>query len=344
VQAAVSDRGTLAEDLRWRGAGVIVLPWRPEIAAVGGDVAAARLLARVLRRGRWEIVHTHGNKAGVIARPLAAARGLRVVHSPHGFAFTTQLRRDRSGQALRRAVTLAVERVASPAARAIVCVSEAERADAIRDRVASPDRLRVVHNGVAPLPPAEPDSRLRAFGDGLPLIGYAGRLSPEKGPLQLLEALTQLRARGIRFRAAILGDGPLADEVRARAGENGLAGNVLVAPFAPTVHEILPAFDVYVLPSLWESLPILLLEAMSAGVAVLAAEVGGVAEAVVHGETGLLYRPGDPMALADGLERLLGDAELRARLGAAGRERQAAEFSLPAMLDGIERVYAEAVA
>jgi glycosyltransferase involved in cell wall biosynthesis len=110
------------------------------------------------------------------------------------------------------------------------------------------------------------------------------------------------------------------------------------------VAPLLACFDVYALPSLWESLPISLLEAMAAGLPVVAADTGGVREAVANGETGLLHPPGNVAALVSALERLAADAELRARMGAAGRARQATAFSLEAMLAGIDRAYERAVA
>jgi glycosyltransferase involved in cell wall biosynthesis len=344
VQAVVTDRGSVATDLRAMGAGVVTLTLRPEMVAPVADLASTIALARLLRGERWDIVHTHGNKAGMIARPLAARRGLPVVHSGHGFAYVTQRHRARRGQTVRRALTLAVERLCAPAARVIVCVSEDEREDALRDRIAPPERLVVVHNGIAPLAPAEPDLRLAALrSPGVPLIGFLARLHPQKAPLLLLDALAELRARGVPFRAALVGDGPLAQRVLERISELGLGDVVIALPFPGAVAPLLACFDVYVLPSLWESLPISLLEAMAAGLPVVAADTGGVREAVANGETGLLHPPGNVAALVSALERLAADAELRARMGAAGRARQATAFSLEAMLAGIDRAYARAV-
>jgi glycosyltransferase involved in cell wall biosynthesis len=341
VQAVVTDRGPLAADLRTIGAGVLALTLRPEMVAPSADLKSAIALGRLLRRGRWDLVHTHGNKAGMIARPLAALRGLPVVHSGHGFAYVTQRHRPRRGQSVRRGLTLAVERLCSPAADVIVCVSEDEREDAVRDRIAPRERLMVVHNGVAPLVTTAPDPRLAAWRSrAVPLIGFVARLHPQKAPLLLLDALAELRVRGVAFRAALVGDGPLADQVRRRVGQLELGDAVVVLPFPGSVAGLLACFDVYVLPSLWESLPIGLLEAMAAGLPVVAADTGGVREAVAHEETGLLHPPGDVAALASALERLIRDPELRARMGAAGRTRQATAFSLAAMLAGIDRAYA----
>ena len=344
VQAVVSDRGPLAGDLRAVGAGVVQLPMRPEITAVRSDLRVAGALARLLRRGRWDVVHTHGNKAGAIARPLAAARGLAVVHTGHSFAYTSQRNRPRRGQGLRRALTLAIERRCARYARVIVCVSESERSDALRDGIAPATRLMVVPNGVPAASPAPPDPRLSQLGDGEPMVGYLARLQPGKGPGLLFDALSELYARRVPFRAAFVGDGPLASELGARVKRDGLEDRVLVLPFAPAeVDGVLAGFDVYALPSLWESMPIGILEAMAAGLPVVASDTGGVREAVLDGETGLLHPPGDVAAMVDALERMLLDPALRRQMGAAGRARQASVYSLQAMIAGVERAYASAL-
>jgi glycosyltransferase involved in cell wall biosynthesis len=182
-----------------------------------------------------------------------------------------------------------------------------------------------------------------AARDGQPLVGFLGRFSPEKGPLLLLDALVRLREAGVPFRAALVGDGPLAGAIQERVTSTRLGERVVVRPFTGTVAPILAALDVYVLPSLWESMPIGVLEAMSAGLPVVAADAGGVREAVSDGETGLLHPRGDVERLSSALGRLLLDRELRCRMGAAGRARQASMFSLEAMLDGIEHAYERAL-
>src|SRR5205807_2595611 len=131
----------------------------------------------------------------------------------------------------------------------------------------------VVHNGVAPLPPAEPDRRLAALrGAGVPVIGFLARLHPGKAPLLLLDALAELRGRGVPFRAAFVGDGPLTGQVLERIAHLGLDDAVVVLPFPGAVAPVLICFDLYALPSLWESLPFGVLEAMSAGLPVVAAD------------------------------------------------------------------------
>jgi glycosyltransferase involved in cell wall biosynthesis len=344
VDAVVSNRGGLAGDLQDLGAGVVALDLRPQILAAGADVRALRALAAILRSGRWDVVHTHGNKAGVLGRVTARLAGLPVVHSPHGFAYLTQEWRVRGGRGARRALTLGIERPLAPWTQAVVFVSEADREQALRDRVVDRRRTYVIHNGVDAPTPAEPDPRLVAFGHGLPLVGFLARLHEQKAPLLLVEALAMLRDRDASFRAALVGSGPLAQATRERVDELGLQETVAVLPFTGEVGPALAAFDLYVLPSLWESLPVGVLEAMAMGLPVLASDVGGVREAVDHDRTGLLVPRGAVTELVDAMERLLGDEHRRQAMGEAGRRRWRERFRVAAMVEATERVYERVLA
>lgn len=343
VDAIVSRRGPFAEDLRGLGARAETADFVPEMLAPGHDARALRTVCSALRRRRWDVVHTHGNKAGVLARPGARIAGMPVVHTPHGFAYATQDRRPRPGARARRALTLGIERALAPFAQAIVCVSETERDSAVRDRVAAAGRFVVVPNGVPIGAPATPDPRLAGTTDDPPLIGFLGRLSQEKGPLVLVRALSLLRDRGHAFRAALVGDGPQREEVLEAIARERLGERVSRVAFPGRPEPALAAFDLYVLPSLWESLSIGVLEAMAASLPVVASDVGGTREAVRHGETGLLVAPSDPETLASAIERLLESPAERARMGAAGRRLCEERFSLGAMLDGTEAVYRRAM-
>jgi glycosyltransferase involved in cell wall biosynthesis len=341
---AVTSRGPLAGELKELGAGVVEVDLHPEIGDLIRDARTFRKLAATMRAGPWDLVHTHGNKGGVLGRLSARLAALPVVHTPHGFAYRSQASRERRAQGLRRALTFGVEKALSPLAAAIVCVSEWELAETLRDGVAGPDRLVVVHNGVPITVEAEPDAELRAFRDGAPLIGFLARLHPEKAPLVLSEAFARLAEQGVAFRGVLIGDGPLAEAVEHDLARRGLADQVLVRPFSGDPNPALAAFDLYVLPSLWESLPLGALEAMAHGLPVVACDVGGVAEAVVDGRTGLLVAPADVEALTGALARLAIDQDERRRMGESGRLRCREHFSVERMVESTERVYERVVA
>jgi glycosyltransferase involved in cell wall biosynthesis len=215
------------------------------------------------------------------------------------------------------------DRVVRPLTTVTVCVSERERESGLLARTCAADRTVVIPNAVEVSRAAR---RNRRTGDGLPLVVAVGRLKAPKDFLTLVRALGRLRPDS--FEAMIVGDGPdrarLEDEIESL----GLAGHVRLAGERRDVPELLAGADVFALPSASEGMPVSVLEAMAAGLPVVASRVGGVPEQVADGETGLLVRPGDPHELAAALERLIGDRDLRRRLGAAGRARAEQAFDL----------------
>lgn len=342
VEAVVADRGSLATDLRVLGAAVTTLDLRPELAAPVADARAVSVLRRFLRERRWDVVHTHGNKAGVLARPLAHRLGLPVVHAPHSFAYISQEHRPRRGQAARRALTLGIERALMRSADVLIAVSASERDQALRDGIGTPDRFAVVLNGIDEPPPAAADTRLVEHAAGRPVIGFLARLHEQKAPHAFLDSVADLLASGRPFAAALVGDGPMRAEVERRVAADGLAATVAVLPFAGSPWPALAAFDVYAHPSLWESMPIGLLEAMAASLPIVATDTGGVGEIVAAGETGVLTPVGDRGALTAALAGLLDQPALRDQMGDAARLRRARMFTTAAMADGVDEAYRRA--
>ena len=211
-----------------------------------------------------------------------------------------------------------VPAVAGPELRRARLVIAASRALAMEARKLGARRVRVIPSGVEiPDAVAEPDEP--------PHVLFAGRLSPEKGVLELLEA-----TRGLPL--VVVGDGPLRDRVPGALG------------FVPP-RELASYYEraaVVAVPSRREGYGIVAREAMAYGRPVVATDVGGLTDAVVDGETGLLVPPRDPQALRAALERLLADAELRRRLGAAARERARRAFSWEAATDATLAAYRDA--
>jgi len=161
----------------------------------------------------------------------------------------------------------------------------------------------------------------------------AGRLSPEKGFGVLVEAAAAVCRENPAAGFVLFGEGALRGELERRVAELGLAGRFVLPGFRTDLDALLGAADVVVLPSFTEGLPNVALEASAAGVPVVATAVGGTPEAVADGETGLLVPPGRPDRIAARVGELRGDAGVRARLGAAGRERMRTEFTFDAQAE-----------
>jgi glycosyltransferase involved in cell wall biosynthesis len=312
--------------------------WARGYGTPGRDVRAMGQLARLLRGGGYDLVHCHSAKAGVLGRLTAAAARVPAVYSPHCLPFVGDF------GAPRRIVATAIERVLGPLAARLICVCEDERAQAVAAGLDA-DRLRVVLNGSAPCTAGiEPDAATAELAAGGPLAAAVAVMREQKRLDVLIDAAPSILERVADARVAIIGDGPLRDELHARAAALGLDVHPRFAflPFQGPSSRHLAALDVFVLPSSWEGLPIGLLEALACGVPQVATDVGGSGEAV-GSDTGLTVPAADSRALADAVVELLGDPARRKRMAAASRTRHEAHFGLDRMIGATAAVYDEVV-
>lgn len=271
-------------------------------------------LVRLMRRLRPEIVHANSSKAGVLARLAAAMLRVPVrLFTVHGWAF-------KAHHGLAARLYLAADRLMRPLTTMIVCVSERERAVGITRKTCDPERTVVIENAVE-LAEARKDPE-----NDPPVVLSVGRMKAPKDFGTLITAASLL-PHG-RFRLRIAGDGPDAPIVAEHADRLGLNGSLELLGDRDDIDALYQEADIFVLSSRSEGMPMSVLEAMAAGVPVVASAVGGIPEVVVADETGLLVDPGDPEALAAALRRLIDDRKLRAGLSRAGRERVREHFDL----------------
>lgn len=209
-------------------------------------------------------------------------------------------------------------------------------ADFLAARGVAADKLTVVHNGIPDFEAAPGGrERIRAewgFEPGHVLIGVASRLDPVKGLEHLVRAFADIAGTEPAARLVLMGDGTVRADLEAQAGALGVRERVLFAGMRADVPDCLAALDVFALPSLAEYHSIGLLEAMRAGLPIVATDVGGNTESVRDGREGLIVAPADAAGLAAALGRMLAEPSLRERLGAAARQRFVAEFTEDAML------------
>jgi sugar transferase (PEP-CTERM/EpsH1 system associated) len=301
--------------------------------SAGNDLGFVRRLYRLLRRERPHVLHTHGWATlceGVLAGRLA--RVPLIVHGEHG-TLETRARNLR----LQRLVWGRVDQVLSVSSRL---------AEKMAATVQFPlARIHTIRNGVDLdrfTPALRPAARREHGGaSDIPRIGIVGRLLPVKDHRGFLAALALLRAQGVRFQAVIVGDGPLAAELRQVVADHGLESFVAFMGNRVDVERVLASFDIFVSSSTSEGLSNTILEAMATGLPVVATDVGGTSELVVHERTGLLVPPSDPSALAAALRSLVDDRARRQSLGDAGRHRAEAEFDLARMVRRYEELYIE---
>jgi glycosyltransferase involved in cell wall biosynthesis len=324
VEVAASENAGLRTALEDDGVVVHAVPMARNVGF--GDVAAARGLRRLDRERGYDLVHAHSSKAGALVRGVLPRRR-RLIYTPHCPAFVAAF-----GPA--RALYWAVEQALVPRSGVIVACSDWERR-ILTSRLAGAN-VELIRNGVPPSADAEAEPRLEMLPR--PLVGFLARLDPQKDPLALVEAIGLLPERPAGS-VAIVGNGSLEAEVREAIGAS--RAPIVLLPFEPPVERYLRAFDLYVLPSRWESLPLAVLEAMACGVPVLATDVGGTGEAVNDGVTGWLVPARDPQALADAIEKLTRDRFALEAMGTAAREAAAGPFALARQIDEIEALYRE---
>lgn len=299
-------------------------PWR--------DLLGLIELLRLLRRERPHILHASSSKAGVLGRVAAWLTGVPIrIFTVHGWAFAA-----RAGAL--SGLYRQADRLVRPLTTATICVAESERVAGIAAGTCSAQTTLVIHNGVdaAAAPPPEPR------GERPVRIVTVGRLKAPKDALTFVRALARLPDGA--FEAVIVGAGPDRSAVEVELHSLGLERVVELAGERHDVREVLAGADLFVLSSRSEGLPLTILEAMAAGLPVVASLVGGVPEVVVDGETGLLVPPGDPLRLAAAIERLLQDSSLRRRLGQKGHARVKERFDLASFQRAHVDLYRRALA
>jgi glycosyltransferase involved in cell wall biosynthesis len=303
-----------------------ILPWKDALVpafhdlgvpvhCLGGSRAfdprwVARLW-RLVRRGRFDIVHSHTPYVAVGARRV---RGPRIVHTEHNTWPTY------------RPLTRWANRLTYPRNTAVIAVSRAvaESIHPIPFAQRWPP-VQVIHHGPELPASAAPtvDTRARAraalgLADNAVVVGTVGNFTRKKDHATLLQATAHVAAQHEALRLVLVGSGPLESELRDSTRELGLNDRVVFAGSRDDVADLMPAFDVFALSSRNEGLPIALLEAMGSGVACVATAVGGVPEVVTDGREGLLVRPEDPAALAEALSKMLCDPDFREDAGMHG--------------------------
>jgi glycosyltransferase involved in cell wall biosynthesis len=296
-------------------------------------------LRRFLRDGRFDVVHAHLPYAAIGAR--AAIRRIRP-HRP-ALVYTEHNTWDRYHPATRRANSLTFGWN-----DAAIAVSEGVAASMGRPRRGWPS-VHVIPNGVdvdaLRREALDRDTARKELGipGDQPVVGTVGGLMPKKGHRVLVKAAREIAARHPEVLFVFVGLPVDPEPIRREIAEAGLDDRVVLAGYVPRAASLMPAFDIFCLPSLFEGLPVSLLEAMSLGLPSVATRVGGVPEVVADGRDALVVPPGNAWALAVALGRLLADPALRGRLGARARTT-ASRFGMAGMVRRVEEVFEEAVA
>jgi len=327
------DPGLVADEIVKNGIQVVDLGTRSK-----WDVRAAYQLFRLLRRENIQILHSHLFHANLLGRIAGKMAGVPIIISTrHSVAIGGK------GREL-------INRWTTGWSDVTIAVSEQVRDAEMRWTGLGPGRLVTIYNGIdterfRSLDPKEADAFRHEFqiDQDAPLIGIIARFHREKGHSILIDASPGILDRFPKAKILLVGEGDTRAAIEEEVHTLGLSDSIMFAGIRQDIPRVLSALDLFVLPSLWEGMPIVILEAMAAGLPVVATRVGGIPEVVEDGVTGLLVPPRDPEALAEAIIALLQDRKRAEAMGRAGRKRVEKHFSAERMVHQTEALYEELI-
>ena len=338
--------GSLIEATEASGIPVFIVPDLIREIDLKRDLKALVQLIRLYRDLEVDIVHTHTSKAGILGRLAGRlAKVPVVIHTVHGFAFTAPLPK------WQRQLYIALEKMAGRWCDALIFISKPLMAEAGKLGIGDPKTYAYIPSGIDTKAfqngnnngNRELKRRMLGLTDHVPIIGTVSRLVKDKGLELILEAAAQLKSKGLKFHMVWVGDGPMRDELERLAQKLGVADRLSITGMCTDVPAWLSCFDIFVLPTMWEGMGRVFLEAQAAGIPVIGTKVGGVPDVVRDGETGILIQPNDAKTLAETIELLITNAELRRQMGIAAAQFASNEqFQVEFMVRKIEEVYEQA--
>lgn len=336
--------GDLHAEARAAGVDLVIMPSLVRPIRPGLDMKAFWELYRFIRRGKYDIVHTHSSKAGILGRMAARAAGVPVVvHTLHSLVFHEYQK------AWQNWVYIRLKRVCAPMTHSLISVNDATARGALQAGVGRPEQHVTIFSGMEldpflnvgqQLTPAEAKARLGIPADA-PVMGKIARLFPLKGHEQFFDAAAHVaRARPDAW-FLLVGDGELRQALQERARELGIAERTVFAGLVPPpeVPSYIQAMDVVVHTSLREGIARVIPQAGAVGKPVVTFQMDGAPEVIRDGVSGCLVPPLDTAALAQRVVELFGDPVRREAYGRAAREFVAANFTAEQMVERINRVY-----
>ena len=304
------------------------------------DFRALIRLIRLINLERPDIVHTHTAKAGTLGRIAAKLTGVPIViHTFHGHVFHSYF------GFFRTKFFLWLERLLAKFTDVIITVSEQQRDEIIKYKIAEPEKIIAIPLGLDLKPfinsDTDPNEVRREFSvpEETKLVGIVARLVPIKNHVCFLEAARLVLAHYDNVRFMIVGDGELRGTLEQKARDLGIEDRVIFMGFQYNLQKIYAGLDIIALSSYNEGLPVALIEAMAAGKPVISTEVGGVVDLILDGDNGLLVPSNDPKSLAEATLYLLEHSERRRMMGVAGRKKVYPHFDKKRLVGDIDNLY-----
>jgi len=302
------------------------------------DLLALINLYLFIKKNNIGIVHTHSSKAGILGRLAAKLAGVKaIVHTVHGWSF-----HDYQPVFLRKLFIL-LERFTALFTDKLIVTSYYDQAKGLKNRIGTQAKYSLIRYGIDYAEFNINDFSVRrelGLNSNDLVVGMIACFKPQKCPQDFIKLACLVTRSSLKVKFVLVGDGILRPKIERLISRFNLEQNVILTGWRRDIPRVLSAFDVFVLTSLWEGLPITVLEAMAAGKAVIATDTGGIREVVSQGKTGFLVQPHDLEGLAKKLISLLIENELRMRIGSLAQESLKYDFIVNNMINNTELLYA----
>jgi len=338
--AQTGPEGELIKEIEKQGIDLFILPELVGEINPLKDLLALIQLTRHIKKERFDIVHTNSSKAGILGRLAAKLAGVPIViHTVHGWGH-----HDEMGK-LRKGFYIFLEKCAGKLTDKIITVSDLDTKKGLNNGIADSGKYITIRSGInlSVFNPATIDVEHEKRKWGIPLtnnvVGSIMRFSKQKNPLDFVKMAAEIVEKNPKVSFLLVGDGSLKPQIESSILQLNLSEKVILTGVRDDVPQLLAVMDVFVLPSLWEGLPRVILQAMAMGLPIVATEVGGTPEAIKEDQNGFLVTPKDFHAIARRVIQLLEDQNLAKKMGERGRKMVYPEFCVKQMVKSTESLY-----
>jgi len=296
-------------------------------------------ICRFIKKNNIDIVHTHSSKAGILGRWAGRLAGVKVIiHTVHGWSFN-----DYQPWLVKR-IFIWLEKISAGITDKLIVVSNHDKEKGLNCGIGSSDKYALIHYGIdyAAFQPEGEDLR-RGLGinaDDL-AVGMISCLKPQKCPQDFIKLGRLISKDMANVKFVLIGDGALRSRVKKLISSFKLERQFILTGWRKDIPGILRSLDIFVLTSLWEGMPISILEAMAASRPVIATDTGGITEVIAEGKTGFLVAPGDMDKMSEKLASLLKNKDLRVRIGNNAKNSLGQDFNLFGMAKHTQNLYAD---
>lgn len=328
VHLATAVNGQLTEKAIALGVKVHLIPNLTRSINLFNDFLAVKQCISLINIIKPDIIHTHSSKAGVVARIAGWMCKVPTVFTAHGWGFT------HGTPKLRRKIALVSEKLLAPLTAKIICVSESDRQLALKFAVGTQQSLVTIYNGVSDIRMSIADASAQP-----PRLIMVARFNEQKDQSTLLKSIAKLK--NLDFHVDFVGSGISMEECKALAQSLEITNKVYFLGDRTDVPNLLAQSQIFILSTHYEGFPISILEAMRAGLPVVATSVNGIPEQVERDKTGLLVPHEDVETLANALSKLIDSPQMRQQMGEAGRQKFVQEFIVERMVTEVQAVYEE---